>query len=263
MKFGIYVNYSKANSLQAVQKIVGELERLGHTFFYLDKTVEEMDMILVVGGDGTILSVVELAVKNDVPILAFNTGKVGFLAELDIQTDLSRVFDDLSKGDYSLEYRDLLEIEYDGSSYLALNEACVVRGDSFNVIKVFVQDRGDFVASFFGDGVLFCTPTGSTAYSLSAGGPIIAPTVNALLLTPICPHSLYSRPTLLPVDSHLSVKANVNGKANLIVDGKRIAEFDDELNFTVKNASQKIKFVKTSNGGFYKKLYEKFSQWSK
>ena len=263
MKFSLYVNFSKENSDLVFEKIRSEIEKQGHTWSYFLKDDDDADMIVVIGGDGTILSVVDEAVKRDVPVVAFNTGRVGFLAELDADANLPEVVSRLTEGDYFLEERGLLKVNYGGMDHLALNEVCVVRGDTFNVIKVYVEDRGDFVASFFGDGVLFCTSTGSTAYSLSAGGPVLAPTLNGLLLTPICPHSLYSRSTVLPEDAALTVKAEVVGGAVVIVDGVRIAEFERSVAFSVSLAEEKMKFVKLTKGGFYKKLHEKFAQWSK
>ena len=263
MKFALYVNSSKQNSQDVFDKIINELEKQGHAWTFFDEMQDDTDMIIVVGGDGTILTVVDKAVEKDIPVVAFNTGRVGFLAELEADANLPLVISRLASGDYDIEYRCLIEANIEGEDYLALNEICVVRGEAFNVIKVHVEDRGEYVASFYGDGVLVCTPTGSTAYSLSAGGPVLAPTLKALLLTPICPHSMYSRSTVLPEDCLLTVKASAAKGASVVVDGVRYVEFSENVEFSVGLSDKKIKFVKLTNGEFYKKLHEKFAQWSK
>ncbi|MBQ7653297.1 MAG: NAD(+)/NADH kinase [Clostridia bacterium] len=263
MKFALYVNVSKQNSDRVFEKIKSELEKQGHNWTFFDNMAEDTDMIIVIGGDGSILTVVDKAVEMDIPVVAFNTGRVGFLAELEADANLPEVISRLAANEYELEYRCLLEAKIDGKTHLALNEICVVRGEAFNVIKVYVEDRGEYVASFYGDGVLICTPTGSTAYSLSAGGPVLAPTLKALLLTPICAHSMYSRSTVLPECSILTVKASADKGASVVVDGERVADFKENIEFPVGLSKKSVKFVKLTKGGFYKKLHEKFAQWSK
>ena len=257
------VNYSKSNSERVFTRLTNALSKGGHTWYTLNGLQEGTDFIFAIGGDGTILGAVEEAVQNGVPVVGFNTGKVGFLAEVDAEDDTDALVARLASGEYTTEKRALLQVTLNGVAHLALNEVCVVRGDSFNVINVDIRDEAGYVASFFGDGVLFCTPTGSTAYSLSAGGPVLSPTLRALLLTPICPHSLYSRPIVLPDTAALSVRATVMDKALLIVDGKRILEFDKEVEFGVALSQKTIEFVKLTEGGFYSKLHEKFTHWAK
>lgn len=167
------------------------------------------DMVLVLGGDGTMLNAARLVEEQGVPILGVNMGGLGFLTEVTLDQlfpTLERVF----AGEFSLEDRLMLraEIHRHGehvAQATVLNDVVVSKGTLARMIEVQIAIDGRFVTSLRGDGVIVSTPTGSTAYSLSAGGPIIAPSVQALILTPICPHTLTHRPLLIPSNAMLEV----------------------------------------------------------
>lgn len=167
------------------------------------------DMVLVLGGDGTILSAARLVEEHSVPILGVNMGGLGFLTEVTLDQlypSLERVF----AGEFTLEDRLMLraQIHRHGehvAQATVLNDVVVNKGTLARMIEVQIAIDGRFVTSLRGDGLIISTPTGSTAYSLSAGGPIVAPSVHALILTPICPHTLTHRPLLIPNNAALEV----------------------------------------------------------
>ena len=177
------------------------------------------DCIVAIGGDGTIMHVAKQAAHNGIPVLGVNSGKLGFLAGMEM--DETHRLQALVDGAYDTEERLLLDVCVDGATYLAMNEAVVSRGALSRLVdlNVCVDERD--VMRYRADGVMVATPTGSTAYSLSAGGPVVDPRVPCMVLTPICPHTLYARSYVLPADSTLCIDTvNTKDSTFLTVDGE-------------------------------------------
>lgn len=169
--------------------------------FHLKEQLEGMDMLFSAGGDGTFLDAVSFVGRSQVPILGVNLGRLGFLADASCG-ELAGVADVLTKGQYDVEPRAVAQVEVEGiwakELGYALNEVGVQKTEDSSLLTIRVWVNDDFLATYWADGLLVATPTGSTAYSMSCGGPIVWPTCDTLLLTPVCPHNLTMRPLVVP-----------------------------------------------------------------
>ena len=221
--------------------------------------VLDADMILVLGGDGTALAAARSLCGRERAMLTVRFGSFGFLAEVEpdsIEPALERVL----AGDYVIEERPMLRAirERQGETthdVVGLNDVALVRGQSPRLVKLEAKVNGEPLAVYSGDGVVVSTATGSTAYSLAAGGPIVHPTLDALLVTPICPHALHFRPLLIPPDSALTLQIPDGGApAQVSVDGQ--VTFDLELGdiITVCQSACHARFVTLGESSFYQKV---------
>ncbi len=221
-------------------------------------------LVIVLGGDGTLLSVANIFAATGTPILGVNLGFLGFLTEVRL-AELYPALECWHKGCHDLDSRAMLRAELwrEGtllSSYEALNEVVVSKGDIARMGGFAVELDGKSVARFRADGVIVSTPTGSTAYTLAANGPILTPNVDALVVTPICPHLLTLRPIVVRGDAQLSVR--VEGVANpalLTVDGQKAVELllGDELR--CRRSGHAVNLIRMSEGGFFEALRSKLS----
>lgn len=265
MKIAVIVNSSKKGSEETSREIQNQLSKYEGVDFFVSDGVEiheNINMIFVVGGDGTLLRTVSKAVELNVPIICFNTGKVGFLAEVSSVDGVENAIKRILEGDYEIENRSLLELTYYDQLYYALNDVSITKDEHTNVIKAFVQSQGKTITSFQADGILVSTPTGSTAYSLSAGGPIISPDVDAMLMTPVCAHVLFSRPMLFKGSDIIRIGAESKKSVLINVDGKKIAKFTGTDYFEVTTSQKTIKLIKLHDESFYTKLQKKLLQWT-
>jgi NAD+ kinase len=200
-------------------------ERLGGPGLSREALAQRADLLVVLGGDGTLLAVAREAGPVSVPILGVNLGALGFLAEVSPE-DLEGALERVLGGELETVARMRMEVETlrEGVSlgrYLALNDVVITRSDLSRVIDIEAWTDGSPVATYHGDGLIVATPTGSTAYSLSAGGPILHPALDAMVLTPICPHTLTQRPIVLAGGSRIEMRvAAPRGAAQLTVDGQ-------------------------------------------
>ncbi len=180
---------------------------------------QDVKAILVLGGDGTLLRAAPLAYRLDVPLLGINLGHLGFLTEV-ATTEAYTAFQALAEDRYQIEERLLLQVEYRGEKFYALNEAAIIKGPLGHMIHIQVNVHKHELTIYHGDGLIVSTPTGSTAYNLSAGGPIVHPQSQVFVITPICPFMLSVRPLVIPAD--ISLKAKLISKTedvHLILDG--------------------------------------------
>ncbi len=270
MKIGIYLNV-KYKSLQDeyLQIINSALTQANiETSLVLAKSqIKGLDVLLVLGGDGTILSFAATCALEGVKILGINCGHMGFLADFEAN-QLNQALEVLASGKFSTTRRSMLKVEYDGKIYYALNEAVIQRcttGNAFsNTVNLHAEIDGSTVDNFSSDGLIISTPTGSTAYSLSAGGSILTPDLNAFIMTPICPHSLHSRPIVFNDSSVVMI--NQAGKScvlNLIVDGRVVETVSGYDKFTIKKADRSLEFISVDGKNFFDKLFIKLNIWSK
>lgn len=220
--------------------------------------ISDEDVVLIFGGDGTVLEVVRAVAEKNIPILCVNLGNLGFLAEYERSVNSQDVVNALKSSD--LRQRMMLCVNLSsGVSERALNEV-VIRSLSSRPIYIDVYVDGKFVDSYHSDGAIVSSPTGSTAYSLSAGGPILAPDVYAFVINPICAHSLHSRPLVVSADS--IVEMRVKGEcACVCVDGNTTYTLGQGGIVTVKKSSKTAKFVCSGDDEFYKKLLQKMNRW--
>ncbi len=240
-----------------------EFEKLlGNDFncFLLDNSNEKPDLIVVFGGDGTILKVAPKALELDVPILSVNTGTVGFLSGYE-SNDLEKCVEDIRNNNLFVSERSVLKVETNGKIYTALNDAVIERDRSIEgmtiVSKLDVLIDSQLVYNLSSDGVIVSTPTGSPAYSLSAGGAVLAPVLKSFIVTPICPHSLGTRPVVYDDQSNLSVKVCRNScDCVLSVDGKPVEKLKFSSEVTVSKYEKLLKII-DNNSNFYNKIHNK------
>jgi NAD+ kinase len=212
-------------------------------------------LLVVFGGDGTILRAARLAAGRGVPILGVNMGGFGFLAEVST-TDFADALPSLLAGRYHLDERMMLQADVErhdaAQSLLALNDMVVTKSGIARVLRLRVSVNGEHLASYPADGVIVATPTGSTAYSLSAGGPILDPRVQALVITPICPHTFNSRAVVVAGDDVVTVEvASPDPEATLTVDGRVGVTLTAVRRVIVRRATQRTRFIRLGDTRFY------------
>lgn len=276
---GLIPNWHKRNSNLVVDKINHFFKQRGiklqiatseQADFYSEETLadqlkkwqDKLGLIIVVGGDGTILRVARDLACWDIPILGINLGHKGFLAEIEVE-QMERFLQYVSTGQYGYQERMMLESKLrrgdaELGCYLALNDIVVSRGPFSRIIKVEAYVNEDFMESYSGDGVIIATPTGSTGYSLSAGGPIVNPTMELFVVTPICPHSLYNRAVV--VNGGDEIKLRVDSRqvqVVLTVDGQVRFSLEDEDQIIVCRSKHKVKLVCFHDYSFYRMLHQK------
>jgi len=228
----------------------------------------DISVALSLGGDGTLLSTARLLFEHDIPVMGINLGTVGFLAEVEMN-DIENAIKSISTGDYKLTKRMVLtsRVERSGGivfSGMALNDVVVSREGLSRIIrlKVYVDDQ--YIDSFPGDGVIISTPTGSTAYTLSAGGPIVQPEMQMMIITPICPHILYSRSFITSPEKEVIVRINDDypDPAIITLDGQMGFEITAGDQIYVKRADKEISFVSINHLNFYDVLRAKIHGWN-
>ena len=271
MKIGIYTNHNKDNNHLITSQICEICLKLGVDTVIFDDERDDVtrlsyliassDVLIVLGGDGTILRISKLASKVKLPILGINLGRLGFLTEIE-NDSLETAIKALVDGEYTVEERGMLSVDFKNKSYLALNEIMVGRGTHKIVnIELYLNDK--FFHSYHSDGLIVSTPTGSTAYSLSAGGPVLAPELNAMVVTTVCPHSLYNRPIVIPSSQSVVMKvAKASSKSVLMVDGEYMTEMLEGDEVRITSSELKAKFVRLKEYNFFARLEEKLNTWS-
>lgn len=234
-------------------------------FSRLDRELPNADMVICFGGDGTILHMAKAATRHNLPILGVNIGTMGFMAELE-STELEQL-SRLSKGDYTLDKRMMLDVSVlQGDKVLfhdlCLNDAVVTKGAIARVVHLSVKCDEVQAMEFGGDGVIVATPTGSTAYSLSAGGPIVEPEANNILVTPICAHDVASRCMVASEKRVITVELTRNARRNayLSVDGGRALRLNLGDKTIIRKADLTTKLIRLQERSFYDLVNMKFRQ---
>lgn len=218
----------------------------------------DCERVLVFGGDGTMLDAAVRCARLNIPVMGINLGKLGFLSQFEADASCEDVTAALLGGE--VEYRMLLECKSGKGNFLALNDIVLKSADA-RPVTVGLYVDGRFVDSYRSDGVITATPTGSTAYSLSAGGPILAPNLSAVVVNPVCPHSLHSRPLVVSAESSVCLELASAECANLVVDGQITARLSEQAVIIISRSSLSAPFVKTNGRGFYEKLLDKMNRW--
>ncbi|MFH1051054.1 MAG: NAD(+)/NADH kinase [bacterium] len=215
------------------------------------------DVLISFGGDGTILSAARLMIKTDLPIMGINVGKLGFLAEYSVN-DLDQTIDNLIKGNYRIIDRAVLQTELDGEIIYALNDFVIEKKDSSRMITIEAYTNKHLLGSIRADGLIVTTPTGSTAYSLSCGGPILTPSTEVICLTPISPHSLTLRPLVLPDSNNLELKVfSPTGESMLVADGQVKKVLNNKDTVLISKSEEFIKLIKPTDSSYYDLLRNK------
>lgn len=217
------------------------------------------DMLISLGGDGTILHNARVLAPSKTPILGINLGKLGFLAEVSLD-ELNQCLDDILKNEFSIETRMMLESFGNGmkTRFTALNDIVVSKYGASRVMDIETYVNKEFLAIFTGDGIIISTPTGSTAYALANGGPIVTPRNRSITISPICPHTLTARPVIVPDDSVITLRvlSKVSG-IQLTADGQQEKQLSSPAKVTVKKAPFEARLVKRRKTSYYELLRKK------
>lgn len=226
----------------------------------IDNDDFKADYVVCMGGDGTFLDVAGRVGKKQIPIIGFNTGRLGFLASF-LPEDIEEVFKDIINGKVNVEERAVLKVESEevdlGPMPYALNEVAVLKHDISSMIGIHTNINKEYLTTYQADGLIIGTPTGSTAYSLSVGGPIMVPQGNDILLTPVAPHSLNMRPIVLDDNSEVEIKVQSRSGSFLVAIDGRSCSYPDNILLRIKKADYKVKVVVRKTHSFFATLRQK------
>lgn len=229
------------------------------TFETLDTS---FDFLVSIGGDGTILRAITFVKDIDIPIVGINTGRLGFLATIQVDV-IEQALQNIIDGNYKISERSLLTVETSpenkdiSSLSFALNEVAVSRKNTTSMITVETHLDGEYLTSYWSDGLIVSTPTGSTGYSLSCGGPVITPGTNSFVLTPIAPHNLSARPLIIPDSTEIHLRVSGREESHLVSLDSRIATLENETLIKIKKADFKIKMIDLLDESFLNTLRKK------
>jgi NAD+ kinase len=282
MLIGIIANITKDSVLDVVSSFITKLkkekidylltksilEETGKLKLNIDKSsiseddeiYEKSDLIISIGGDGTMLATAYKAHIHDKPVLGLNLGKLGFLVETDV-AQMDSVIDILKKKKYTIEERMVLTgncIGHQTDELIAVNDLVIEKGRWPKMIELSLWVDEEYVTTFSADGLIVATPTGSTGYSLSTGGPIVSPTAKAITLSPISPHSLTVRPIVLSSEQVIKIKADSPYKdVQVSCDGQRVYNFPPPLEIEIRKSDRSLKLIKTSLTTYFGTLRKK------
>ena len=224
---------------------------------------DQIDLAIVVGGDGTLLHVARLLANQGVPAIGINLGRLGFLTDISF-SDLETGIGAILNGQYAIEKRTMLQCttykdEQVVFSGHALNEIVLSKGNTGRVIEFEIRVNGNYVSQIRSDGLILATPTGSTAYALSAGGPIIYPDLSVICMSPICPHTLSNRPIILDENNTIEITAveTCESQANLALDGVLSYQVTGDETITISKAKKKLKLIRIKGFNHFETLYSK------
>lgn len=284
MKVAIFSQTYQEDTLQYVMELLKELEKEQahiaietefhaflsesyntegyHSFTDTEGLDASFDMFVSFGGDGTILRATTFVRHLGIPIVGVNTGRLGFLSTFK-KEEVRKVVQEFTKGNYSIVERSLVEVSAESNIpelatlNFALNEITVSRKDTTSMITVETYLDNEYLTSYWADGLIISTPTGSTGYSLSCGGPVIVPTAKSLVLTPIAPHNLNARPLVISDDTKIRLRVSGREENHLISLDSRIASVENGKEILIKKADFTIKMVEYSSESFLKTLRNK------
>jgi len=257
-KIEIYIE-KEFYSLLKLNNVILKNFKSFKTYKKLDDTY---DLLISIGGDGTILRAMTFIKESDIPIIGINTGRLGFLATIQ-DDEIELALESIFKNDYKISERTLLQIETDPINKdlqelnFALNEIAVSRKNTTSMITVETLLDDEYLTSYWADGLIISTPTGSTGYSLSCGGPVITPGTPSIVLTPIAPHNLNARPVVIPDKTVIQLKVSGREDNYLVSLDSRIATLENETTVIIKKANFKIKMIELKNESFLRTLRKK------
>lgn len=276
MIVAVIPNLDKRGSSETVEKMAAFFKECGITAYLPDNiccsgyehaSEDELyniaDVIITIGGDGTIIRFAKRAARDGKPVLGINAGRVGYLAN--IEQNEYNLLSKLKTGEYTIEERIMLQITVKENDevigvYEALNDAVISSGYLSRIIDVTASVDGGDVITYHADGLIAATPTGSTAYSMSAGGPVIDPTMKCVCLTPICSHSLAAKPILIGGNKEIKLKAFSKKRTDiyLSVDGRKVVNVKPFTEIYITQSPNVVKLVRINDRSFYKTLSLKF-----
>jgi NAD+ kinase len=284
MRIGIHGRDFKAKSSRFIEKLLDQLKHYNAEIWLSSKFIKQveasvlktvkfksfepgdslksLDFFFSLGGDGTMLESVTYVGKAEVPILGINTGRLGFLATTS-REHANEALDALFKGNYKIESRTLLKLisspKLFGALNFALNDLTIMKKDTSSMITVHVYVDGELLNSYWADGIIVSTPTGSTGYSLSCGGPLLYPKSESFVITPVSPHNLGSRPIVIADNSTISFQIEGRSKKYLVSLDSRFETIDDSVKLVLKKEKFKVKLVMLPGHHYFKTLRQKLN----
>ena len=245
------------------QSLSHESQQILRPICELFDVVPPIDMAFSIGGDGTFLRTAAAIGRSGIPIFGINTGRLGFLADVGYD-NLESAIGEIAEGKFRIESRTLLEIVTDDDTFMpfgtdlkALNEVAIMKQETASMLTIHAHINGEYLTTYQADGLIVSTPTGSTAYSLSIGGPILMPTSSSLILAAIAPHSLTSRPLVVDNDSCISLKVESRSKNFLVSMDGESQIFSDSMAIKIRKADYKLRVMKRLEHTFFDTLREK------
>lgn len=275
MNIFIKTNFDKCQAEKYTNEVLDILLSQGHTCFMEQKDkklfdsqkvcydrastiLKKIDLIIALGGDGTILQTVKYSLKSNKPILGINIGRVGFLCQLE-KEEIHRL-EVLKNPELKYYERMLIEAKHltekGEKTYVALNDFVFSKGILSRMVEIDVKCMGSMIETYRADGIIFSTPSGSTAYGMSAGGPIISPIVKTVLVTPICPYSRFQTPICFGAEEEIEVRSKEND-IKMVVDGVISVSIGDTDSVIIKGHDKYVKFLNIDDSNFYSHLWNK------
>ena len=259
--FAIYGNaYKRQAILPFIERAVAYLESHHATPLVEPENIEGVDYVISMGGDGTFLEAANKVGDREIPILGINMGRLGFLADV-LPSEIETTLDHVLRGDHIIEDHTVIKLETNGETVecnpFALNDIAVLKRDSASMISIRAYVNGDFLVNYQADGLIIATPTGSTAYSLSNGGPIIVPQSGSLCITPVAPHSLNIRPIVINDTSVIELEVCSRSHNFLVAVDGRSMKMAEETRLTIRKAPYTIKLIKLKSQRYFSTLHEK------
>ena len=278
MKIAIITNITKDTGLATAMRVADYLSGKAELYMSDDcplpnecmvsyipyeKIWETVEMAIVIGGDGTLLQVASRCAQNSIPTLGINLGKVGFLTEIET-SDIEKALEKVISGNYKTEKRMLLKMQINNEnvSYHALNDIVISKPDGIKIIGVDLYTDNELVYHYVADGLIIATPTGSTGYSISAGGPVVDPSMDLYIATPICPHMLSVRSAILSSDKEIVIKLSrdyTNNSAMISTDGEKQRFINTEDEIRISKSGYEFELIKIGESSFYNTLINKLS----
>ena len=259
--FAIYGNaYKRQAILPFIERAVAYLESHHATPLVEPENIEGVDYVISMGGDGTFLEAANKVGDREIPILGVNMGRLGFLADV-LPSEIETTLDHVLRGDHIIEDHTVIKLETNGETIecnpFALNDIAVLKRESASMISIRAYVNGDFLVNYQADGLIIATPTGSTAYSLSNGGPIIVPQSGSLCITPVAPHSLNIRPIVINDTSVIELEVCSRSHNFLVAVDGRSMKMAEETRLTIRKAPYTIKLIKLKSQSYFSTLHEK------
>lgn len=286
MKIAIYGQYYKDNTEEIIDRLLAVFDSYNphvaietnfhnalaekdlltgrnYPVFSNHEELNGFDILICIGGDGTMLRAATYVRDKNIPIVGINAGRLGFLATVQ-QEAIPHLLPLLFENKYKISPRTLLTVDYDGKPEtpadeldFALNEVTVSRKDTTSMITIETKLNGEYLNSYWADGLIISTPTGSTGYSLSCGGPVLMPEVSSLVITPIAPHNLNARPLVIPDDTEIELRVSSREEQHLVSLDSRIISMDVETAICIKKTEFKIHLVEFAEEKFTDTLRKK------
>ncbi|MDQ2871922.1 MAG: NAD(+)/NADH kinase [Candidatus Eremiobacteraeota bacterium] len=265
----LYVDVARENARAIALRVAEGFRKLGYAIALCPGCDRHLDipagaqprdavLLVTIGGDGTLLRAARTAIQDDIPLLGINTGRLGFLTEFDEDDPRIDELPALLERGLAIEERVALRASYDGRTYFALNDVVVRRGDVSRIVPFGLCLDDEQAAHIPADGICVATPTGSTAYFLSAGGSIVSPDVDAFGIVPLLPHTLFSRPLIVPTSSKIVITVDSEiVHANLDCDGEAVSDLAPGASVVIERHPKAVRFARTAPLKFFSRLEDK------